>query len=622
MASHSKKKRDLSNPGNFSQLEAAIATIQMPFLRNSINAYSESAALLMQGLSRIAGQSQPVPQALKHARLLDMILAVGEASNYLSTNDQTVAHKTRQSIENKLAACTQQQANGIITINGLTEPLKVKTYSAVGRCVAKLFGGIPVQTDQGRSAKGVIQNQTVSETAKELLDEGKFDEAIQKYEEALRVKPGEVNSLLGLGMAHMMKGDDKEALDRFNQALGLAPNSADVLAQVGCYHHIRNETEKASIYYAKALKIAPSHLLALYRYGALLCLQRKTEQGLGLINKALRIQPENIDFLCTKAYNLLATGNYVEGWALYEHGLKAPEWRKTDLFPNKRIWNGEPIPEKKLLLLSEQGLGDALQFVRYADQCKKMAKKTYVLCRPSLARLLRNCPYIDKVFTGIGRWQFDEQISMMSLPHILGTTLDTIPSHVPYLFVPKNITDKFYRKLGFSAHTKKLKVGLVWSGSMFSNTLRGDLRAKRRNIELKKLLPLFDLENIIFCNLQMGEASSEIDTLGLRNRFVDGMSAVKDMLDTAAIVENLDLVITVDTSVAHLAGGLGKPVWIMSRYDADWRWLMNRQDSPWYPMARIFGQPSSGDWESVVKNIYEALKEMCCKMIVQQIEMR
>ncbi len=444
---------------------------------------------------------------------------------------------------------------------------------------------------------------------KALIENRQYDEAIEKIGEALQLEPDNVESLAELSNAYVYKGSDDKAMELLQRALKLAPNSPDLLVRIGAYHEMHGETEKASLHYARAIKLMPNFTPALAAMGYLLSQQHKAGQGLALINKALAIQPYNIDFLCLKSFILRAMGDYAEGWALYEHGLKMPKWRRDDLLPNKPVWKGEPMPGQSLMLMGEQGLGDVLHFVRYAALCKQRAKKVYVVCHKTLVRLLKNCPYIDDVFVSIPRWKFDKQISMLSLPHVFQTTLDTIPAQIPYLFVPDNLRKKWGHKLGFSADDKRLKVGLVWSGSMFKNTLRGELVAGRRNIKLEQLLPWFDFENILFCNLQLENGIQEIDRLGLRNRFADGMASVKDMMDTAAIIQNLDLVIAVDTSTAHLAGALGKPVWILSRYDADWRWLMNRSDNLWYPTARIFGQPKMGDWDSVVQDVRAALEE-------------
>jgi ADP-heptose:LPS heptosyltransferase len=196
---------------------------------------------------------------------------------------------------------------------------------------------------------------------------------------------------------------------------------------------------------------------------------------------------------------------------------------------------------------------------------------------------------------------------MLSLPFVFGTALDTVPATVPYLFVPDNLKAKWAAAL--PPRDGRPRVGLVWSGSLFQNTNRGDLRAKQRNIALKQLQAITDRTDIQLVNLQMGDDAAQIDALGLRDRFANPMSNVNDLLDTAAIIENLDLVISVDTSVVHLAGALGKPVWVLSRYDACWRWLRNRSDSPWYPTARVFGQKTPGDWVPVVQNVAAALDE-------------
>ena len=189
----------------------------------------------------------------------------------------------------------------------------------------------------------------------------------------------------------------------------------------------------------------------------------------------------------------------------------------------------------------------------------------------------------------------------------MGTLLETIPAPISYLHISATTRAKWADKF---ADEQGLKVGLVWSGNPRDNQLNAHMTNRRRSMNLETLQPLFDVPGVRFYNLQMGAGASQIDICDLRDRMIDLMFEVKDFEDTGAIVEHLDLVISVDTSVVHLVGGMGKPVWVMSRFDACWRWLQNRPDSPWYPTARIFGQQSPGDWAGVVERIKAALVEL------------
>lgn len=260
-------------------------------------------------------------------------------------------------------------------------------------------------------------------------------------------------------------------------------------------------------------------------------------------------------------------------------------------------WDGRADPNTHLLIWHEQGFGDLLQFIRYAELCKQRVGKVSVLCQKPLVRLFKTLPFVDDAFDASrgGNYHVDDHVSAMSLPYVFGTLLETVPAHVPYLRVDAGTQAKWNAKFPETAHG--FKVGLVWSGTS------GHKLDAQRSISLERMKPWFDLQGARFYNLQKDKAAEQIAALGLADRMIDFMGEVEDFADTAAIIQNLDLVITVDTSVAHLAGGLGKPVWILSRFNADWRWLQNRPTNPWYPTARIFGQPAMHDWDSVMAEV-------------------
>jgi cytochrome c-type biogenesis protein CcmH/NrfG len=448
--------------------------------------------------------------------------------------------------------------------------------------------------------------ETLCELGELLAKSNRFSEAVQRYEQVLRINPDYANGYLGLAMTNYLKGDDAASDAAFDQVLRLRPDSADAFSQYAHMLFARLEFQKAADCYTRSLAIEPGDTTVMSYFGRMRALERKSKEAGELIERALTIDPTNVHALNAKAYWLMIEGDYANAWKLHEYRFGGPGKHGPLFVPEKPVWGGEDISDKTLLILGEQGLGDVLQFVRYAALCRKRAATVYVRCSETLAPLLANCPFIDATFTTTAAPpSFDVQIAVMSLPYIFGTTLETVPAEVPYLFVPDELKKNWSSKLGLQDN--RLKVGLVWSGSSFATALRGDIWAGRRNMSLKHLLPLLGRKGIQFVNLQMGDAAREIDEHGLRDRFVDPMPHVKDMQDTAAIVQSLDLVISIDTSIVHLTGGLGKPIWVLSRYDACWRWLKNRPDSPWYPTARIFGQPEPFQWGQVIVDVGTAL---------------
>lgn len=403
-----------------------------------------------------------------------------------------------------------------------------------------------------------------------LWDMARLDEALVCYDRALALNPGDFNVLINMGTTLWSIGRVEEALAVYGQVLARDPDHSDALTNCGVVYLGQGEHDRARDYFARALHNAPEHPNALWNM----------------------------------AIVKLADGDYVEGWRLYETGMRMGQ-RGTGLIPNQPAWNGDDIRGKRLLIWSEQGLGDALQFIRFAALCKERGAMTHALCPAPLVRLFKQCPYLDKVSTTVEPGEFDAHSSSMSLPHRLGTTLETIPAKVPYLFPDPADVARWQSLL--PARDGRLRVGIVWAGSPRKGQMGGFVADQRRSMKLKDFLPLFDVPNIQFFNLQFGELRAEIAENGLQDFLVDLMPYVKDFADTAALVKSLDLVISVDTSTVHLVGGLGMPIWVLSRYDACWRWLRNRPDSPWYPTARVFGQKTPADWQTVIEEVRLAL---------------
>jgi len=437
-----------------------------------------------------------------------------------------------------------------------------------------------------------------------LLEQGKTVEAIVQYERALQLKPESVEILVNLGAAFWEVNRLDKAVECYERALRIKPDYAEALVNFGTALWGQGKPDEARVRYEQALRLVPDHVDAITNLGALLQGEARLEDALALYEKALCIKPDLAAAQWRKSLILLARGEYREGWELYETGLGVKNLRGARRFRTK-IWDGAPAPGKRLLIWAEQGLGDSLHFVRYAALCKERVGKVFIMCPKPLVRLFKSCPFIDDAFDAVSEEDFDLQTAMMSLPHHFGTTLETVPAPVPYLHIEPQAAEKWSQKF---ADIKGFRVGLVWAGNAREGQVNANLTDRRRSLHLRQLLPLFEIKNVRFISLQMGKSAAQIEELRLGHRVTDFMNEVGDFVDTAAMIRSLDLVITVDTSVAHLAGALGKPVWILSRYDACWRWLGNRESNPWYPSARVFGQPSMGDWQSVIGKVRTALE--------------
>jgi hypothetical protein len=301
---------------------------------------------------------------------------------------------------------------------------------------------------------------------------------------------------------------------------------------------------------------------------------------------------------------LLLLGNLQRGWAEYE-------WRfKVNDFPSKPLlgmprWDGHTLSGKTILLLGEQGLGDTIQFFRYARYVKAKGRTVFLRCQRELHRLLTGCVDIDRVvLQGDSGPPYDVEIMLLSLPHIFKTSLDTIPHDVPYLHVPQGIGEQAVAMI--TRYTKVLRVGLVWAGGIHNpNNIN-------RSFKLDQYNDLLNMAGIKFFSLQKGEAAAELGSIS-PDRITDLGPYLGDLADTAAAIQELDLVISVDTAVAHLAGALAKPVWTLIPFAPDWRWMLDREDSPWYPTMRLFRQPMPGDWSSVIARVAAQLTTLVQK---------
>jgi len=403
-----------------------------------------------------------------------------------------------------------------------------------------------------------------------LRDLGRLDEAMVCYVEAIRLKPDFLHAHSNLGTIHLYQERLEDAKASYFKALGINPNCADVHNNLGAVFQQMGQ-----------------HDLAARAY-----------------RNAIRLDPETTDAPNNLAMALLMQGDYAQGWRLYEtrwisrhskHGVRP--------FTQPR-WNGE-LESKRVLIYAEQGLGDSLQFCRYLPLIDPRHEVVFEVDAP-LVDLMRQLPGVEVVARGASLPDFDAHCPIMSLPRVFGTTLDTIPNQTPYLRANPAKVAGWAKRLEAA---KGLRVGLVWSGGARPNQPDLEPSNRRRNVSLATLAPLAQATGVSFISLQKGPPASEAHALPPGMTLLDFTDELHDFTDTAALIANLDLVISVDTSVAHLAGAMGKPVWLLNRFDTCWRWLLNRDDSPWYPTLRLFRQPEAGDWRSVVTTVATALQD-------------
>ena len=444
-----------------------------------------------------------------------------------------------------------------------------------------------------------------------LRDAGRADDAIAAARSALALKPNYPGALTNLGNALKDKGQFDEAMAAYRQAVTIDPNYADGHYNIGILHREKGELDAAAKAYERALALRPDFPSGKWNLS---------------IVKLLRGDDD--------------------AWEAYEaRWSNAPKPMNRGF--SQPLWDGSELAGRRIVLHAEQGLGDTIHFIRYAPMVKVRGGRVIVLCQPELQRLLTGQLGIELVMVDEADLPaFDVHCPLLSLPRVFKTTVHTIPANVPYLKSEPALIERWRERLeateirnpnveirnnieiqrgndkngalepsrfehsnlfrnsdfGFRA-SRPARIGLVWAGKAISPA------DATRSIALSRLAPLASVARVRFYSLQKGEAASQAQSPPAGMELTDWTSDLNDFADTAALISNLDLVISVDTSVAHLSGALAKPVWVLIPFAPDWRWMLGRDDSPWYPTMRLFRQPRWGNWDGAISSLAEALRE-------------
>jgi Tfp pilus assembly protein PilF len=433
-----------------------------------------------------------------------------------------------------------------------------------------------------------------------LEEQGKPQEAIACYRAALRLRPDYAEALSNLGGLLTGQGKLDEAVVYLQQAISLKTDCAEVHNNLGVALTGQGKWDEAEASLRRALRLKPQYAQAHTNLANVFRERGRTDEAITAYRQALLWQPDHVEAHLNLGMALLLLGRFEEGWPEYEWRRRHREFPPSP-FP-QQWWDGSDLKGKTILLSAEQGFGDTLQFIRYAPLIERRGGRVIVGCPQPLLRLLESCAGIDHL-TGSPDTvpPFDVQTSLLSLPGIFGTTLMTIPAAVPYLHADPTLAERWRRDLN---RIEGFKVAIAWHGNP-SNTDR------RKVVPLTQFASLAEVEGVRLVSLQKGHGVEQLSALADRLRIVDLAPAIDDFRDTAAVLANVDLVITVDTALAHLAGAMGVPVWVALRWAADWRWLRQREDSPWYPTMRLFRQPEPGNWEAVFQRMAAELRDRC-----------
>jgi FkbM family methyltransferase len=429
------------------------------------------------------------------------------------------------------------------------------------------------------------------------------DEAIAGYERVLELRADDFESLINSGICRLDQGDPPAAEVYFRRAIAVDGERAKAWSNLGAALGQQDRDREALEAFARAERLGADTDQDLDIFvNIAINLQNAglVQDGLDLLERNLAQRP-NVNGHIGYAHDLLTVGRLPEGWSHYEfRWLGEPGVSRRPRYP-RPVWRGQDLHGKTIFLRSEQGFGDTFHFVRYAPHVKALGATVYLGVFGGLESLAQSFPGVDRVFgPDESPEDLDFYISLMSLPGVFGTDLASIPAETPYLHADPVRVERWANRLPADG---TLRVGLVWAGSS------EHLRDRYRSLSLRSLAPLGEVEGVRWFSLQKGPAASEADALSPGLQLVNLDVELEDFSDTAAAISQLDLVICVDTAVAHLAGALGKPVWLMLPSPFDWRWLQGREDSPWYPTMRLFRQTQRGEWSDVVERVKAALQE-------------
>lgn len=437
----------------------------------------------------------------------------------------------------------------------------------------------------------------LGEVGKILQD---FVLARTEFELAASIDPCCADAFQGIGEICQAEELYQDALDAYGRALELNPENTSVLNLMGTAYQSMEKLDKAECCYRQALTLTPDQPTVLNNLAVALNALGRLEEAVEVYRRLLEVDPDYADGHWNLSVALLAMGAYPEGWREFE-------WRFKKAGPvplrhfTEPLWDGSELSGRTILLHSEQGFGDTIQFVRYVAMVVRRGGTVILECQvAALKRLLSSLDGVTSVVVaGEPLPHFDCHLPLMSLPLVFGTSLDTIPCQVPYLFADPRDVEAFRRRLGASGH---FRVGLVWYAK------QSQVLNRKRSCPLGLFSPLWNVPDVDFYTLQIGVGTEHLEGFSVSHKIFDLTGDIGDFADTAALMVNLDLVITIDTAAAHLAGALGVKTWLVLPHVAEWRWLCGRQDSPWYPSMRLFRQPSPGDWTSLMKDVAGALQ--------------
>lgn len=470
----------------------------------------------------------------------------------------------------------------------------------------------------------------------------KFDAAAQHFKQAISIDPNYVKAYFQLGkmlenlkrnqdaidvlqallirdnnhfealitLSDLYRAQDKAeiAVQFLERASAVHPQDINTLFQCGCVHTFLGRVPEAISIFEKVLQLNPNNPQALYNIAYSLKMSWEVDNAINFYKKVLEVAPNYEPAIFALGMAYLQKGDFESGWKQHEIELKK-EKKNSDML--RHFLKTNTLQDKIILLRPEGGLGDTLMFIRYAQKLKEMGARILALIQKPLVPLISNCPFIDEIIpTGTTSLPYcHEAATLMSLPAIFNSNENTIPRNIPYLFADSKLTEEWKTKL---VSDKKFKIGICWQADVFNDSSRP--KVARRGMSLNQFYRLQETQGISLYSLQQYDGVEQLKDIPSTFKItVFDENFDKNhgsFMDTAAVMQQLDLIISVDTAIAHLAGALGRPVWILLPYATDWRWIAHRNDTPWYPTMKIFKQSKPFDWDTVMQKVVTELEHL------------
>jgi Flp pilus assembly protein TadD len=445
--------------------------------------------------------------------------------------------------------------------------------------------------------------------AKIMIDVKQSKDAIEPLKRSLIIKAKNGEARILLARLYNDKHLFNQAIDLITEGLELEPDHINLRFELGNVYNLVNRLDESLAIYEYLDRLLPNNPSILYNIAFTLKKLGLLEESIPYYNRTLELNPDHAEAIFSRGLAYLVIGDFEPGWHGYEWRYSRPSQGSLRTY-NAPRWDGSDLHGKTILIHAEQGLGDTFQFIRYAKLVKEKNGIVIAAVQKPLLTIMKLCKHIDTVISvDETPPHFDVHSPIMSLPYVLKTRLDTVPNEIPYLYADENLVADWKQKLSAD---KNFKIGICWQGN--DNYATPLLRATvaQKSVHPRQFEPICKVPGVSVYSLQKTTGTDQLSDLPPTMKIItfdgDFDQSNGRFMDTAAVIKNLDLVITVDTSISHLASGLGTPTWVMLPNPADWRWMLNRTDSPWYPnVLRLFKQPTPGDWESMICEVAQEL---------------